>query len=361
MFLTNSLRKEFSSDHLKAGDAQRLAHLIAMGPMVFQLARILVKRDVLSAIEHDGGLSLQEVQDKAGLSRYATKCLLEGALTLGILSVDDDERFHVTKLGWFLQNDKMVRVNIDFNHDVNYAGMAHLDEALAQGRPAGLCELGNWPTIYEGLSQLNPQAQDSWFAFDHYYSDVAFDQALQIIFSQPVRRLVDVGGNTGRFALRCVDFDPHVQVTIVDLPQQIQLMRNATAGQPGSDRISGFPTNLLDPDNALPTGADVIWMSQFLDCFSEEQILSIVSRAAAVMSPDSRLFVMETFWDRQQYPTAAADLTMTSLYFTAMANGNSKMYHSDDMISIFNHAGLQVVDISDHLGTGHSLVELKLK
>lgn len=51
---------------------------------------------------------------------------------------------------------------------------------------------------------------------------------------------------------------------------------------------------------------------------------------------------------------------MTSLYFTAMANGNSKMYHSDDMISIINKAGLEIETIHDGLGQGHSILVCKL-
>ena len=70
---------------------------------------------------------------------------------------------------------------------------------------------------------------------------------------------------------------------------------------------------------------------------------------------------METLWDRQKYDTAAFCLTMTSLYFTALANGNSKMYHSDDMIRLVNTAGLEVENIYDGLGQGHSIIVCKLK
>lgn len=66
---------------------------------------------------------------------------------------------------------------------------------------------------------------------------------------------------------------------------------------------------------------------------------------------------METFWDRQKYETAAFDLTMTSVYFTALANGNSKMYHTDDMTRCVERAGLKVKEIHDGLGLGHSIME----
>jgi hypothetical protein len=50
---------------------------------------------------------------------------------------------------------------------------------------------------------------------------------------------------------------------------------------------------------------------------------------------------------------------MTSLYFTAMAHGNSKMYHSDDMIRLVEKAGLVVETIHDDLGHGHSIMVCK--
>ena len=175
-----------------------------------------------------------------------------------------------------------------------------------------------------------------------------------------VKRLLDVGGNTGRWALKCVGYDPEVEVTIMDLPQQLEMMRKQTAGLPGADRIHGYGRNLLDDSVAFPTPAfDVIWMSQFLDCFSEEEVTSICRRAAESMDEHSRLYIMETFWDRQQFETAAYCLTLTSIYFTALANGNSKMYHSDDMTRCVEAAGLQVETIYDGLGMGHSIMVCK--
>ena len=192
----------------------------------------------------------------------------------------------------------------------------------------------------------------------HFYSDGSFEQALELVFSRPTKHLMDVGGNTGRWAMQCVSHNPDVEVTIVDLPQQIGMMREQTAGKPGADRIHGYAANMLDDSCQLPSepAFDAIWMSQFLDCFSESQILSILRRAATAMTAGTRLYIMETFWDRQRFDTAAFCLAQTSLYFTAIANGNSKMYHSDDLIRLVREAGLQVETIHDLLGLGHSVV-----
>ena len=181
------------------------------------------------------------------------------------------------------------------------------------------------------------------------------------MFSNKPKTLLDVGGNTGRWALQCVGYDQEVKVTIVDLPQQLEMMRRNTADKSGADRIDGYEMNLLDASQPFPTDKhyDVIWMSQFLDCFGEDEIVSIVSRAANIMDSNSRLYVMETFWDRQRFKTAAFCLTMTSLYFTAIANGNSKMYHSDDMRRLVETAGLENEAIHDNLGYGHSIMVCK--
>ncbi len=362
MNLFKSVSDRYTEEQLSARESQRLAEYIAWGPVIFQVSRLMAKWGILEELRNSSdGMSLPELVEKTSQSEYALKILLEASLSAGIILVDQvTDKYTISKVGWFLINDPATRVNIDFNHDVNYRGMFYLDEALREGIPAGLRTLGGWSTIYEGLSQLDPQVQKSWFAFDHFYSDHSFDTALEIVFGKKIKQLMDVGGNTGRFALRCVDYDQEVNVTIVDLPGQIEMMQKNINGTAGANRIKGFPTDILKECNHLPTGDwDAIWMSQFLDCFSEEEIFSILSRAADVMSEKSTLYIMETFWDRQKYEPASLCLTMTSVYFTVMANGNSKMYHSDDMIQQIEKAGLKVLKIHDGIGQGHTILEVK--
>jgi hypothetical protein len=359
MKLFPALEKRYSKETQSALEAQRLAHEISFGPIVFQVSRLMLKFGILQMlINSEKGLTLDEITQKTKLSKYACQCLLESSLTIGTVLFQDG-KFTCSKAGWFLLNDPLVKVDMDFNHDVNYLGWFHLEEALLNGKPEGLKVFGNWNTIYEGLSQLPEKVQDSWFGFDHYYSDQSFDEALQIVFADKPKTLLDVGGNTGRWALRCVDYNPDVQVTIMDLPQQIAMMQQHTADKNGAERIHGHGCNLLDKTVPFPTGFNAIWLSQFLDCFSEEEVTSILTRAAASMNADTKLYIMETFWDRQRFETAAYALTQISLYFTALANGNSKMYHSDDMIRCIEAAGLTVEEIKDGLGKGHSIVVCK--
>lgn len=363
MKLFPELAKRYTRDTSTALAAQRLAHEIAFAPMVFQVSRLMVKFGILQLLcDNRGGMTQSEVAQRCGISDYAAQVLLEASLSIGTVYVEDDN-YKITKAGWFLLNDKLVKANMDFNHDVNYLGLFDLEASLINGKPEGLKVFGEWPTIYEGLSQLPEQVQKSWFGFDHFYSDNSFDEALQVVFDsgKAPRTLLDVGGNTGRWAMQCTAHNADVEVTIMDLPQQLEMMRQQVKGKEGCDRIKGHGANLLDAKVPFPTGYDAIWMSQFLDCFSEAEVTSILMRAARSMTDTTTLYIMETFWDRQKYETAAYCLTLTSIYFTALANGNSKMYHSDDMTRCVEAAGLKVVKIHDSLGHGHSIMECKLQ
>ena len=70
----------------------------------------------------------------------------------------------------------------------------------------GLKEFGEWQTIYEGLSQLPEQVQKSWFAFDHYFSDDAFPLVLKQVYKKGIKKLLDIGGNTGKWAIASISF-----------------------------------------------------------------------------------------------------------------------------------------------------------
>jgi hypothetical protein len=136
-------------------------------------------------------------------------------------------------------------------------------------------------------------------------------------------------------------------------------LANARAAGLG-ERIKGHPIDFLDPVSSIPQGADALWMSQFLCCFSEPEVVAILKRAHAAMTPATRLFILDTYWDRQKHDVARYCLNMSSLYFTVMANGNSRMYHSRDIADCVADAGLVIEQEIDHLGMSHTLFVCRL-
>lgn len=343
---------------MNAVEALEEAHRIAFAPFVFQASVSLRKLGILDYIfdqRQDGGPTAAEISRELSLTPYGVGVLLEIAETSDIVSKDAQGRYELTKVGYFLNYNTTAGVNLNFANDVCYKGLFHLKDSIKNGKPEGLKELGKWKTIYEGLSQLNPVEQQSWFDFDHHYSDDIFEEALERIFERKPKNLFDVGGNTGKFSLKCCAFDEEVNVTIVDLPGQLQMAKANAEAHGFQDRIAGHAIDWLSENPQIPTGADLIWMCQFLDCFSEEEIVKILTTCTASMDDDAELVIVETFTDRQAFRASQFILEATSLYFTVLANGNSKMYPASVFMKLIDQAGLKVKeDVA--LGEYHTML-----
>ncbi|MDR1593742.1 MAG: methyltransferase domain-containing protein [Prevotellaceae bacterium] len=352
----------YNNDSLKAIEAVRQANWIAFAPVIFQASRALKNLGILDLIEKEKGkgLSLSDIATGTQLSEYGVRVLCEAGLAIGLL-YRDDEKFFLTKTAYFFMHNDFTVANTDFVNDVCYNGMFRLEESVRTGKPEGLKTFGEWNTVYEGLSQLPENVRTSWFAFDHYYSDVAFDQCLKHVFEIQPKKILDIGGNTGKFACKCLQHNQEVHVAIADLPGQLEMAKQNAAEKNLLQRITFVETNLLDERNSLPKGYDAIWLSQFLDCFSENEIVSILNRCVKAMNEDTSVFILEPFWDRQRFETSAFCLIMTSLYFTAIANGNSRMYTSDVFYELIDKAGLSVEKSIDDTGVGHTLLQCRKK
>jgi hypothetical protein len=351
------LNKKFSPERQSAFEARFEAQKIAYGPVVFQCVRYAWKRGMLQAIADAGdtGLSVEQMTQDGRWTAYVLKVVLETCLSAGVVYLDHG-RYVLDKIGFVVLTDPITQVNIDFNHDVCYQAMFELEQSLDAGKPLGLKVFGEWPTVYEGLSQLPEPARSSWFAFDHYYSDSSFPDILPDVFATAPRRVMDIGANTGKFSLAALGANPGVKLHLVDLPGQLAVADKALQDAGLRERASLHPTNLLDDAAALPEGMDLIWMSQFLSCFSEEAIASIFRRVAAALAPTGQVLIMDTFWDRQRYDIAAYCLINTSPYFNNIASGNSKVYESEDYVRLAKAAGLDLVTARDDIGYCHSLL-----
>jgi hypothetical protein len=354
--------EHYTKDTIRAVDAKFEAQKIAFAPLTFQAVRALLELGLLQAVSDSGeqGISVEKAADQAGISLYGAKTLLEIALGMNIVKIlpeasprkGGEPRFILGKTGWFLLEDDMTRVNFNFVNDVCYKGAFELKRSVEAGKPLGLEVFGSeGKTIYEILAALPEKVKESWFAFDHFYSDIGFEEALAIVFSHNPRTIIDIGGNTAKWALCCCRHDPHVEVTVVDLPGQTQAALQKIEQAGFSGRIKTLACNVLDTETAIPPGADIIWMSQFLDCFSLEEVTRIMEKVRRAAGPATNVYILEPFWDKQRFEAASYALQATSLYFTCMANGNSKMYRYGELAGAVEKAGFDIVDAHHNLGS----------
>ncbi len=352
----------FSKDKRTALEAMETAQWIAFGPAIFQAARILRDSGILQAVEDsaENGMTIEAIAEKTALPHYGVRVLLESGLGMGLVLLND-KRYTIGKTGHFILHDPLTRVNMDFVQDVCYEGLHSLDKSIETGKPVGLKSFGNWTTIYEALAHLPEQVRKSWFNFDHYFSDDAFPKVLSKVYNNGILKLLDVGGNTGKWAMASVGYKDNVEVTIMDLPGQLNVAKAEIEKRGLGKRVFFEPANILDPAVKFPKGFDAIWFSQCLDCFSDEEIVAILQRCYEALDDKGVLFILEPFWDKQRYEIAAFCLQQTSLYFAALANGNSQMYSAETFLACVDEAGFDIVEQTDNIGLSQTLLKCKKK
>ncbi len=105
------------------------------------------------------------------------------------------------------------------------------------------------------------------------------------------RRVLDVGGNSGEFALRiCREF-PEVLATVFDLPLVCDIGEQHIQGEPEARRISFIKGNALMDD--LPKGFDLIIFKSMLHDWPDQEAKHFITKAAQALAPDGTLLIFE--------------------------------------------------------------------
>ncbi len=360
--------QKFMEDKISAIDAKFEAQKIAFSPLTFQAIRAMLDLGILRAISDSGdeGISVEDLVKITGISEYGIKVLSEMAVGMNVLKLnisDGKEKLRLGKTGFFLLEDNLTKVNFNFTNDICYKGAFDLGDSVKNEKPEGLKVFGEkWTTIYEALSTLPDKEKKSWFDFDHFYSDIAFPEALPIVYAEKPKLLFDIGGNTAKWAIASCKFDKDVNVKIIDLPGQTAVAEKNAAAAGFSDRISTYAGNILADSTVLPASPDAVWMSQFLDCFSLHQVTKILKKIHKAATDKTNIYVLEPLWDKQRFEAESYALQATSLYFTCMANGNSKMYRYGELVKAIEEGGFELKTAHHNLGSNcYSLLVFRKK
>lgn len=334
----NTRRNKHRNDVINAlTNAQK----IIFAPLSFQAIASIIDLGILKEIDTTPQTT-KDLITTLNLSDYTVNTLLEVGESIGLVNLSN-KKWDITQLGKAFLYDEMTRINFNFVKDICYNGAAKLKDSFINKQPKGLQEIiPNAKTIYPYLPTL--QKNNSWYEFDHYYSDNCYDIIYKIIDKHT--KIYDIGGNLGAFEKVCLKNNPQTDITMIDLEENINLIKNDSELK----NCKFFATDILDDTKELPKISGCIIMSQFLDCFSKEQIKFILTRLIQNSSKETKFYILEPFIDNQKYDGAKYALVHTSLYFTCMANGYSKMYSKSEMEELIKEVGLNIEHTYEEVG-----------
>lgn len=189
-----------------------------------------------------------------------------------------------------------------------YDAIAHLPETLASGRawtPAGQHDM------FAGFTA----DQQRWFADGMFANAVHGGRSLaEVVDFTMFRRLLDVGGNAGGYAIGLARANPRLQATIFDLEpvRELAIERIAAAGL--DERIEFVAGSFFEEE--LPRGHDALLLSSILHDWDDADCARILARCYRAIEPGGTIIVAEPMLSEDatgpDHP-AASGLTMALL------------------------------------------------
>ncbi|MCA9058338.1 MAG: methyltransferase domain-containing protein [Planctomycetaceae bacterium] len=144
------------------------------------------------------------------------------------------------------------------------------------------------------------------------------------------RRMLDLGGNSGEFAVQVCRRHPQLQVTVGDLPVVCHVGQQHIADQPEAARIQFQPMHFLrDP---FPAGFDLISFKSVLHDWPEEATAMLLQKCRDRLPPGGRLLIFErAAVDFRRHPLSYGQLPVL-LFFRSYR-------HAETYTDLLNRAG----------------------
>jgi SAM-dependent methyltransferase len=168
--------------------------------------------------------------------------------------------------------------------------LADLPQFMARSK---VFELFRYDRCIEVTSE-NLAATSAWTRFTTCLTRYESGPALDTVDLQSVTTFVDLGGNTGEFAIQVCRRSPKVEAVVVDLPVVCELGRRHVAASASADvasRVAFFPADMRS--QALPAPADLVSFKSVLHDWPDADAEKLLERGCGVVRPGGRLLIFE--------------------------------------------------------------------
>lgn len=258
-----------------------------------------VKLDVFTALGGEA-LTASEIAGRVAGDVRGVTMLLDALAALGLL-VKSGKTYANTPTVSELLSPKSPRYlgHILLHHHHLMASWARLPEAVRTGNPI------------RGRGAQGPEDEEERAAFlmgmFNLAMAIAPRLAAQIDLSGR-RRLLDLGGGPGTYAIHFCLRNPGLRATVFDLPTTRPFAEKTIAGFGVADRVAFASGNYLqDP---LPATYDVAWLSHILHAEGPDECRRIIRKTVSALEPGGAIlihdFLLDDSGDRPLFPALFA-------------------------------------------------------
>jgi len=231
------------------------------------------------------GQTAGELANSLGTDPRALEMLLNALSAMRLLNKQGDRFAAVPFAAEFLSQDsKKYLGHIISHHHHLMESWAHLDQAVLSGGP---------------LRERSSHGDDEWRkSFLLGMFNLAMQIAPQIVPHIEIgnrRRLLDLGGGPGTYAIHFCMHNPGLKATVYDLPATREFAENTIARFDLLDRVEFAEGDYLN--QGIEGRYDVAWLSHILHSEDPEGCLTILKKAVGSLDPGGLILIQEFILD----------------------------------------------------------------
>jgi SAM-dependent methyltransferase len=246
-------------------------------------ARALISAAMLGVFEalHEAPASAGELAQRLGMDALGADTLLTTLSTLGYVRADG-ERFGNTDVSERLlvrDSPESIATFVGEQGDLHWQVLDLLPDAVRDGRAYAMHEQRHddsqrWEAYIRGLFEISRPEQDA--------------NAALVPVGSP-RRLVDVAGGHGGFAMAMCRRHPGLEATVLDLPPSAAVGRKIVAEQGFADRVSFVEGDVFEL--GLGEDLDVVSVFNLIHHLPQERDRELCRMARAALRPGGVLVI----------------------------------------------------------------------
>ena len=301
-----------------------------------------------------GPKSFDELRSEIGLAERAANVLFTALRAMDLLVVTPDGKLDLTLTAReHLVPEAYFEVGGYIGLVAEAPNVLALAERLKTNRPAGsrVDDQGAAFIFREGMESAMDQeasARRLTLSLAGRAKNVAPYLAANVPLGD-AKLLLDVGGGTGIYAIACVQQNPNLRAIVWDRTEVLKVAREMIAAYGVAGRIDPVPGDMFaDP---VPTGADVILLSNILHDWDVPECRILLKRCFDALLVGGRVLIHDVFLDDDLggplpvalYSTALFTLTEGRAYSAAEYRGwlrQAGFTPADHVVPTLVHCGV---------------------
>jgi SAM-dependent methyltransferase len=249
----------------------------------FQESRILltaIELDVFTAV--GSGAAAPAVAKQCGTDRRATELFLNALVALGALRLEQGRYANTPATAQFFVAGAPDDARDAMRHNLSlWETWSSLTEAVRVGHTA-----------------LRPDMRDrgdDWtvpfIAAMHRGASVRAPLVVEAVGTEKVRRLLDVGGGSGAYAIAFARANPRLEAVVLDLPTVLPIAEGHVREAGLSKRITTRPGDLRRDD--FGADFDLVFLSSVCHMLGPEGNRDLLARSTRALAPGGRVVIQD--------------------------------------------------------------------